>query len=112
MMVGICLGGQAFLPDGRTRVRLESLTYGIDEFGIAWERAGMRHAGCPEAEAAAKKALVRWRLHQLLSDLTGATSHFFEAALANPESCSTRAALGSALARAGKVDAAIAHLQA
>ena len=29
-----------------------------DEFAMEWERAGMRHAGCPEAEAAAKRALV------------------------------------------------------
>ncbi|HWY86284.1 MAG TPA: glycosyltransferase, partial [Gemmataceae bacterium] len=58
-----------------------------------------------------RRALVRWRLHVILAELTGASSHFFEAALAFPDSPTTRAALGSAVARAGKVAEAVDHLR-
>jgi glycosyltransferase involved in cell wall biosynthesis len=82
-----------------------------DEFSLAWERAAMQHVGRPQAGARAKKDLIAWRLHQLLGDLTGANSHYFEAALANGDSPTTRAALGSALARAGKVAHGTSHLR-
>ena len=54
---------------------------------------------------------MRWRLHALLADLTGDLSHFHEAALAQPELPPARAALGSALGRAGRAAEAVPHLR-
>jgi Flp pilus assembly protein TadD len=47
----------------------------------------------------------------ILADLTGELDTFYEAALACPESSVSRAALGCALARAGKYAQAMPHLR-
>jgi glycosyltransferase involved in cell wall biosynthesis/tetratricopeptide (TPR) repeat protein len=83
-----------------------------DLFRVEWERAAWQHAGAPAQEVRAKAALLRWRLHSLLADLTGELAHFHEAALARPDLPPTRAALGCALARARRPADAVAHLQA
>jgi GT2 family glycosyltransferase/predicted Zn-dependent protease len=84
---------------------------GYDHFRVEWERAAWANAGRPAAEARAKDALLRWRLHSLLADLTGELVHFHEAAVLRPDLPVTRAALGSALARAGRMVEAVAHLR-
>ena len=67
-----------------------------DDLRVEWERAAWRHAGDPAGEVAAKRALVRWRLHGLLGDLTGAIAHYEAAVAARPDLPTTRAALGCA----------------
>jgi GT2 family glycosyltransferase/tetratricopeptide (TPR) repeat protein len=83
----------------------------FDLFRVEWERAAWAHAGDPTGESRAKAALRRWRLHALLSDLTGELRHYYEAVLARPDLPSTRAALGCALGRAGQVAEALPHLR-
>jgi glycosyltransferase involved in cell wall biosynthesis/predicted Zn-dependent protease len=83
----------------------------FDDFRVEWERAGWLHAGNVSGEAQAKRELLRWRLHSLLADLTDELTHYFEAAMARPDLPVTRAALGCALARAGRHVEAAAHLQ-
>jgi GT2 family glycosyltransferase len=84
---------------------------GFDHFRVEWERATWDHAGDPRAEAEAKRALLRWRLHGLLGDLTGDLVHHLEAALARPDLPPRRAALGRALTRAGRAAEGAAHLR-
>jgi tetratricopeptide (TPR) repeat protein len=84
---------------------------GFDLFRVEWERAAWENAGRPAAEARAKGALLRWRLHALLADLTGDLVHYHEAALARPDLPATRAALGCALGRAGRPAEAVPHLR-
>jgi glycosyltransferase involved in cell wall biosynthesis len=83
----------------------------FDLFRVEWERAGYLHALDFPAESQAKKQLIRWRLHLLLSDLTGELIHYYEAAFARPDLGPTQAALGCALARIDQKVPAIAHLQ-
>lgn len=82
-----------------------------DEFRTRWERAGLEAAGNSAAESAEKHALLRWRLHALLGELTGDLAHHYEAHLACPASASARAALGAALLRAGRPVEAATHLR-
>jgi GT2 family glycosyltransferase/thioredoxin-like negative regulator of GroEL len=84
---------------------------GFDTFRLEWERAAWVHPGNPHAEAPAKLALLRWRLHALLADLTDDLMHFHEAALARPDLPITRAALGAALARSGTLALGAPHLR-
>src|SRR5262249_36841680 len=81
----------------------------VDTFRVEWERAAWEHAGDGNAEARAKAELVRWRLHTLLADMTGELHHYYDAALARPDLAPTRAALGCALARQGRLTEAIGH---
>ncbi|HZU35715.1 MAG TPA: glycosyltransferase, partial [Gemmataceae bacterium] len=83
----------------------------FDHFRVEWERAAWQHAGDPASEEQAKRALLRWRLHANLGDLTGEIHHYYEAALARPDLPLSQAALGNALARIGKPEQAIPHLQ-
>jgi tetratricopeptide (TPR) repeat protein len=83
----------------------------FDHFRVEWERAAWLHAGDPAGEAAAKRTLLRWRLHALLAYLTGNLMHAYEAALARPDLPPTRAALGQALLRAGHPKEAVEHLR-
>ncbi len=78
---------------------------------LAWERAGWEHAGAPEEEAAAKRAIIRTQLHALLSTLTPDLSHAYEASLGDPKNAALRAELGRALARAGRPAQGIEHLR-
>jgi GT2 family glycosyltransferase/Tfp pilus assembly protein PilF len=71
------------------------------DFGVLrveWERAAWSNPGCPQAEAHAKRALLRWRLHALLAKLTGDLVHYYEALLSRPDLPSCPAALGCTLA--------------
>jgi GT2 family glycosyltransferase/glycosyltransferase involved in cell wall biosynthesis/tetratricopeptide (TPR) repeat protein len=79
---------------------------------VGWERAAWAHAGDPGGEAAAKGRLVRWAAHARLADLTGDLAHYYEAAVLAPDVPATRAALGCALARAGRPREALSHLRA
>ncbi len=79
-------------------------------FQVEWDRSAWRHAGNPEAEDQAKRQLVRWRLHESLARATGDLVHHYEALLARPDLPAARAALGIALARAGRSSEAIDHL--
>ena len=81
-------------------------------FRVEWERAAWSNAGDAAAEARAKTDLLRWRLHAILSDLTGDLAHYHEAVLARPDLPTTRAALGCALGRAGRPADALPHLRA
>jgi tetratricopeptide (TPR) repeat protein len=83
----------------------------FDWFRIEWERVAWEHAGQPDQEIRAKRSLVRCRLHTLLAEVTSDLSHYHEAALARPDLPVTRAALGCALARAGRFPEAAAHLR-
>src|SRR5262245_28228228 len=71
-------------------------------FRDAWERA---------TSPSARRDLIRWRLHALLADLTGDLVHHYEAVLARPDEATSRAALGTALARAGRPREARPHLE-
>jgi tetratricopeptide (TPR) repeat protein len=83
----------------------------LDTFRVQWERAAWENAGRPAAEGRAKAELLRWRLHTLLAELTGDLVHFHEAVVARPDLPVTRAMLGCALARAGRLVEAVAHLR-
>jgi GT2 family glycosyltransferase/predicted Zn-dependent protease len=82
----------------------------FDTFRVEWERAAWAHAGQPDREIQAKRALLRWRLHTLLADLTGLLGHRFEAVLARPDLPGARSALGCALVRAKHPAEALSHL--
>ncbi len=84
---------------------------GFDFFRVEWERAAWQHAGDREGEASAKRALLRWRLHHLLAELTQDIPHYYEAVLARPDLPTTQAALGCALARNGQPALAVPHLR-
>ena len=83
----------------------------FDHFRVEWERAAWDHAGDGQAEAAAKHALLRWRLHSLLATLTGTLGHYEQAAALRPDLPVSQAALGCALARAGRFADAVAPLR-
>jgi hypothetical protein len=83
----------------------------FDHFRVEWERAAWSHAGQPDAEAKAKRQLLRWRLHTLLADLTGDLAHYEQAALARPDLPLTQAALGCALGRGGRPADAVPPLR-
>jgi glycosyltransferase involved in cell wall biosynthesis len=84
---------------------------GFDLFRVEWERAAWGHAGDTAAEATAKHALLRSRLHGLLAELTGDLAHFHESAMARPDLATNRAALGCGLARVKRVAEALPHLK-
>jgi glycosyltransferase involved in cell wall biosynthesis/tetratricopeptide (TPR) repeat protein len=81
----------------------------FDDLRVEWERAAWHHAGDRAGEVAAKRGLIHWRLHVLLAALTGELSHF-EAA-AGLDLPTDHAALGCALARAGRLADALPHLR-
>ena len=58
----------------------------FDDLRVEWERAAWLHAGNPAGEVAAKRGLVRWRLHALLADLTDELVHYEAAVAAFPGS--------------------------
>jgi glycosyltransferase involved in cell wall biosynthesis/tetratricopeptide (TPR) repeat protein len=82
----------------------------FDLFRVEWERAAWDHAGRPEAESEAKRALLCWRLHTLLAELTGRMTHYAEAVRLRPDLPGTQAAYGCALGRAGRPDEAVPSL--
>jgi tetratricopeptide (TPR) repeat protein len=84
---------------------------GLDFFRAEWARAAQLQAGQTEADDQARHALLRWRAHALLARATGDLVHHYEAVLARPDLPVTRAALGMALAQAGRPAEAIGHLE-
>jgi glycosyltransferase involved in cell wall biosynthesis len=78
---------------------------------MEWERSLATESGGGREEEAAKRALIRWRLHGLLAELTGELHHFHDAVMARPDLSVSRAALGCALARQGRIPEAIPHLR-
>jgi glycosyltransferase involved in cell wall biosynthesis/predicted O-methyltransferase YrrM len=84
----------------------------FDHFRVEWERAAWTNAGDPDAEARAKADLLRWRLHMLLADVTGNVEHYQASVRARPDLPVSRAALGCALGRAGRIAEAVEHLRA
>src|SRR5262249_14290698 len=87
-------------PNGYHRLRAE------------WERAGWENAGNASGEARAKVAVLRWRLHGLLSEATGERRHYYESALARPDIWEAPAPPVCPLARAGQLNARFSHLRA
>jgi glycosyltransferase involved in cell wall biosynthesis/Flp pilus assembly protein TadD len=84
---------------------------GFDLFRAEWERAAWANAGRPGAEARAKRDLLRWRLYTLLGELTDDLPCRYDAVLARPDLAVSRAALGCALARCGRLSQAVTHLR-
>jgi glycosyltransferase involved in cell wall biosynthesis/tetratricopeptide (TPR) repeat protein len=82
----------------------------LDHLRVEWERAAWEHADDPRGEVEAKRALLRWRLHTLLGQLTGDLAHFHEAALARPDLPTSRVELGLALGQAQRHVEAAGHL--
>jgi GT2 family glycosyltransferase/tetratricopeptide (TPR) repeat protein len=85
-----------------------------------WEKAAWQNAGNPAAEVEAKGTLLRWRLHEILTQLThgrkGSSEgepllHAYEAVIARPELVRTRLALGLLLGSAGQHGEAVVHLR-
>lgn len=85
---------------------------GLDEFRVGWEKASWQNAGCLDAEIAAKRVLLRWRVHTLLGSVTEDIGHFYEAYAAQAHLTVTRVELGRALLRMEKRHLAIHHLRA
>ncbi|HEY7309547.1 MAG TPA: glycosyltransferase [Gemmataceae bacterium] len=83
----------------------------FDVFRQAWERAAWANAGQQVAEEQAKCRLLRWRLHDVLAQLTGEMRHYQEAACARPDDPVTRARLGCACGMAKQPAAAVEHLR-
>jgi glycosyltransferase involved in cell wall biosynthesis/predicted Zn-dependent protease len=84
----------------------------FDHVRVGWERAGWDHPDNRAAEDADKVALLRCRAAALLAERTGELAAFEAAAAARPDLAPVRAALGCALARAGRFDEATGHLRA
>jgi glycosyltransferase involved in cell wall biosynthesis/tetratricopeptide (TPR) repeat protein len=95
-------------PDGLDVCHFSPL---FDLFRVEWERAAWANAGQAEAEIAAKRDLLRWRLHTLLAEWTGDLGHFYKAHQARPDLWPSLAALGCALGRAGRVAEAAGYLR-
>lgn len=85
--------------------------HGFDFLRVEWERAAWQNAGNPAGEARAKRVLLRWRLQTLLGELSGNPMHLAEACLLRPDLPVTRAAHGAALARQGRHEEAVPHLE-
>jgi glycosyltransferase involved in cell wall biosynthesis/SAM-dependent methyltransferase len=83
----------------------------FDVFRVEWERAAWDNAGRPEAEVAAKRLILQWRLHGILAKWTGAIAHYRAAVQARPDLWPSLAALGCALGRAGLAAEAIGFLR-
>jgi GT2 family glycosyltransferase/Tfp pilus assembly protein PilF len=83
----------------------------FDVFRVQWERAGWTNAGRPNEESAAKRDLLRWRLHGLLAELSDRLGHHYEAVATRPDIPTTRAALARALVRSGQPKEGAEHLR-
>jgi len=83
----------------------------FDTMRVEWEKAAWSNAGNPDAEAAAKVQLLRWRLHLELAQLSGDIAHYYEAVMARPDLPISQAALGCALARQGRLPEGLPRLR-
>ncbi|HYH66560.1 MAG TPA: glycosyltransferase [Urbifossiella sp.] len=84
----------------------------FDHLRVEWERAGWDHPDDPPAEVAAKTALLRCWASTILATVTGDLAAYAAVATARPDLPVVRAALGCALARAGRFSEAVDHLSA
>ncbi len=82
----------------------------FDSFAAEWERAAWENAGNTQQEALARRSLLQWRLNLILADLAGSLEHYQAAVALCPNLPISQAALGCALARAGRLREAIPHL--
>lgn len=82
-----------------------------DLFRVEWESAGWKNAGDRIAESRAKWELLRWRLYNLLAELTGDAIFVYEACLIRPDLPVTRSLLGTALLSMGRAREAVSHLK-
>lgn len=80
-------------------------------FHVTWERCGWTNPNEPRLGIQHRLQWAQWRLHSLLADLTGEMCHYHEAVIAMTDQPSARAALGCALARAGRSVEALTHLK-
>ena len=96
-----------------TEAEQETIPYPVrfDYLRVGWERAGYDHPDDPAAENAAKARLLKGRVAAVLAELTGELAAYTLAAQCCPEIPAARAALGSALARAGRFAEGILHLR-
>jgi GT2 family glycosyltransferase/predicted Zn-dependent protease len=99
--------------DELSKIDLEAPHFPVafDTFRVEWERAAWQSHGERLAESTAKRALLLWRAHGLLAELTGNPAHAYEACLLRPDLTAGRAALGQILARTGSPVEAVAHLR-
>src|SRR5262249_49977242 len=82
-----------------------------DLFRVEWEKAAWAHAGRPIAEAKAKEALIRWRVHGILAEATNDLSHAYEAVACRPDLAPTQTLLGLMLLNARRPKDAVPHLR-
>jgi tetratricopeptide (TPR) repeat protein len=80
-------------------------------FRVEWERAAWKSAGCMEREHRLKLRLVRWRLLELIGELSGTASDYRRAVRIRPDLWTTRAALGRLLLEQRDYRRSIPHLR-
>jgi tetratricopeptide (TPR) repeat protein len=80
-------------------------------FASEWNGLTCESFPDPHARARARERLIRARLHLTLGELSNDPAHFYEVVLARPGWPVGRAALGCALARAGRIVEAMPHLR-
>src|SRR5207248_2913645 len=83
----------------------------FDTLRVGWERAAYDHPDDPAGESTAKLAPLTCRAWSLVAARTGGLSAYEAAVAACPDVPAARAALGCALARAGRFAEAVDHLR-
>jgi glycosyltransferase involved in cell wall biosynthesis/tetratricopeptide (TPR) repeat protein len=96
-----------------TALERDSVPYPVrfDHLRVSWERASYDRPHDVDGESREKIALLKCRAYNLLSAKTGELAAYEGAAAACPDLPPARAALGCALARAGRTAEGIVHLQ-
>jgi predicted O-methyltransferase YrrM len=91
----------------------DSVPYPVryDHLRVGWERAGYDHPDDLAAENRKKRALLMGRAAAVLAEVTGELDIYQIAVQASPHIPAARAALGCALARAGRFAEGIEHLR-
>jgi glycosyltransferase involved in cell wall biosynthesis/tetratricopeptide (TPR) repeat protein len=91
----------------------DSVPYPVrfDHLRVGWERAGYDHPDDTAAENREKLALLTGRAAAVLAEVTGELDIYQIAVQASPHIPAARAALGCALARAGRFAEGIEHLR-
>ncbi|MBX9680049.1 MAG: glycosyltransferase [Gemmataceae bacterium] len=87
------------------------LFHPFDTLHVEWEQAAWAHAGDRAQERDAKRALLLWKTHGILGEWTGDAFHHYESVMQRPDLPTGRASLGQALARSGRAENAIVHLE-
>ncbi len=76
----------------------------FDVFRVEWERAAWENAGRPEAEVAAKRRILLWRLHGVLAEWTGELEHYRKAVRRQQAPICGRASAAAGLRQQGGPD--------